>query len=78
MCLLSRTVLQVVQIGSFWLKIEAFYRPEWTKGRHHMRINFKYLQIKNWMLQTLRMEKVDEEKRNHLSSFHVPFLSYGP
>ena len=31
-CLLSRKVLWAVRIGSFWSKIEAFYRPEWTKG----------------------------------------------
>ena len=28
------------------------------------------------MLQTVRVEKVDEKKLGHLSSFHVSFLSY--
>ena len=31
-CLLSRKVWWAVWIGSFWPKIEVFYRPEWTKG----------------------------------------------
>ena len=30
------------------------------------------------MLQTVRPDKVDEKKWSHLSSFHVPSLSYGP
>ena len=29
------------------------------------------------MLQTVRVENVDEKKWGHLSSFHLPFLSYG-
>ena len=31
-CLLSRNVLWAIRIGSFWPKIEVFYRSEWTKG----------------------------------------------
>ena len=31
-CLLSRKVWWALWIGSFWPKIEVFYRPEWTKG----------------------------------------------
>ena len=42
-----------------------------------MKINFDYFQIQKWMLQTVRVEKVDE-KSGRLSSFHVPLLSYGP
>ena len=30
------------------------------------------------MLQTVVAEKVDEKKCGNLSSFHAPFLSYGP
>ena len=26
-------------------KIEVLYRPEWTKGGEHMKINFDYFQI---------------------------------
>ena len=38
-------------------------------------MSFKYFQVQKWMLQADRAEKVDE-KRGHLCSFHVPFLSY--
>ena len=31
-CLHSRNVLWAIRIGSFWPKIEVFYRSEWTKG----------------------------------------------
>ena len=34
-CPLSRKVWWAVWIGSFWPKIEVFYRPEWTKGGPH-------------------------------------------
>ena len=30
------------------------------------------------MLQTVRAEKVHDKNGGHLSSFHIPFLSYGP
>ena len=55
-CLLSRKVWWAVQIGSFWRKIEVFYRPEWTKKGGHMKMNFEYFQIWKWMLQTVRAE----------------------
>ena len=57
-------------------KAEAGQNEPKGKGSH-MKINFEYFQIQKWMLQTVRGEKIDE-KRSHLSSFHVPFLSYGP
>ena len=31
-CLLFRKVWSAAWIGSFWSKIEVFYRPEWIKG----------------------------------------------
>ena len=43
----------------------------------HMKMIFDYFQIQKWMLQTVQVEKVDE-KKDHLSSVHVSFLSYGP
>ena len=43
-------------------KIEVFYRAEWTDVID-LKMNFKYFQIQNWMLQTDRAEKVDEENR---------------
>ena len=39
---------------------------------------FEYFEIQKWMLQAVREGKVDEKKCDHLSSFHDPFLSYGP
>ena len=42
-------------------KIEVFYRPEWTKRGDHIKINFDYFQIKKWMLQTVRAEKLDKK-----------------
>ena len=57
-------------------KVEAGQNE--SKGkRKRMKMNFEYFQIQKWMLQTVRGEKTDE-KRSHLSSFHVSFLSYGP
>ena len=56
-CLLSRKVWWAVQISSFWRKIEIFYRPEWTKVMN-VKINFRYFQIQEWILQTGRAEKV--------------------
>ena len=44
-CLLSRKVLWAVSIGSFWSKIEVFYRPEWTNGettRKSVLVIFKF------------------------------------
>ena len=41
--------------------MEVFYRPEWTKGGDHMKMNFEHFQIQKWMLQTVRVEKVDEK-----------------
>ena len=49
------------RIGSFWPKIEVFYRPEWSKKGYHLKINFEYFWIQKWMLQTVRAEKVDEK-----------------
>ena len=43
-CLLFRKVWWVVQIGSFWPKIEVFYRPEWTKWKHLTR-PFTYMYV---------------------------------
>ena len=43
-----------------------------------MIMNFDYFQIQKWMLQTVRVEKVDEKKWGHFSSFHVSLLSYDP
>ena len=42
-----------------------------------MRMNFDYFQLQKLILQTVTIKKVDE-KRGHLSGFHVSFLSYGP
>ena len=41
-----------------------------------MKMYFDYFEMQKWMLQKPRVEKV-VEKRGHLSSFHVSFLSYG-
>ena len=38
-------------------KIEIFCRPEWTKWK----MDFEYFQIQKRMLQTVILEKVDEE-----------------
>ena len=38
-----------------------------------MKMNFEYFKIQKSMLQTVRVEKLDE-KQGHLFSFHVPFL----
>ena len=38
-------------MGSFWLKVEEFYWPEWTKGAQ---MNFEYFEIQKWLLQTIR------------------------
>ena len=58
--LLSGKVWWAVQIGSFWQKIEVFYRPKWTKIME-LSMNFKYLQIQKWMLHAGRAEKVDKK-----------------
>ena len=42
-----------------------------------IKINFEYFQIQKWMLQTVRVEKVDKKMFSHLFSLYVPFLSYG-
>ena len=42
----------------------------------HMKMNFDYFQIQKRMLQTVKLENVDE-KWDNLPSFHVCFLSYG-
>ena len=39
----------------------------------HMKMNFEYFQIQKWILQTVRVEKVDEK-----NSFHIFFVIYGP
>ena len=44
---------------------------------NHMKMNFEYFHIPKWILLTVRSEKADK-KKGYLSSFHVPFLSYGP
>ena len=43
----------------------------------HIKMSFEYFRIQKLKTQGFRSEKVDE-KRGHLSSFHVLFLSYGP
>ena len=43
-----------------------------------MEINFNYIQIQKLMLQTNRVEKVNEKKGGHLSNLHVFFLRYDP
>ena len=44
-----------------------------------MEINFNYIQIQKLMLQTNRVEKVNEKKKGgHLSNPHVFFLRYDP
>ena len=60
-CLISSKVWWAVQIGRFWPKIEVFYKPESTTWRDHMKMNFEYFQIQNWMLQTVSTGKVDEK-----------------
>ena len=45
--------------------------------RDHMKMNFEYFQIQEWMLQTVKAGKVDK-KWGHLPSLHIPFLRYGP
>ena len=45
---------------------------------HHMKMSFKYFQIQESILQTVRSEQVDEKEWDHLSNFNVPFLIYGP
>ena len=65
-CLRSRKVWWVVRISSFWRKIEVFYRPDWTDAMNlkmnlKKKMNFKYFQIKKWMLQAGRAEKVNEK-----------------
>ena len=47
------------------------------QSEDRMKMNFEYFQIQKWMLQTERAEKISEKKSDHLSSFHVPFLSHG-
>ena len=74
-CLLSRKVWWAVWIGSFWPKIEVFYRPEWTNVGTTWKwilINFKF---RNEYYQKIRKSRW---KMSHLSRFHVPILSYGP
>ena len=74
-CLLSRKVWWVVWIGSFWPKIEVFYRPEWSNVGTTWKwilINFKF---RNEYYQKIRKSRW---KMSHLSRFHVPILSYGP
>ena len=56
---------------------EVFCRPEWSKVGTTWKWVLSIFNFRNqW--QTARSEKVDEKKWCHLSSFHVPFLSYGP
>ena len=44
----------------------------------HMKMILEYFHIQNSEMNiTNRSEKVDEKKWGHLSSFHVPFMSYG-
>ena len=60
-----------VWIGSFWPKIEVLYRPECTKEGTTWKWILSFFKIRN-ELQTVRAEKVDEKKFDHLSSFHLP------
>ena len=48
-----------VWIGSFWPKIEVFYRPEWTKGGSHDNDFWGFPNSE--LFQTFRSEKVDEK-----------------
>ena len=74
-CLLYRKVWQPVRIDSFWSKIEYFTDQNGPKGKPQG--NEFGLFSNSDINVTNRVEKVDE-KNCHLSSFHVPFLSYGP
>ena len=58
-CLFSRKVWWAVWIGSFWPKIEVFYRPEWTKGGPHDNEFWGFPNSE--LFQTFRSEKVDEK-----------------
>ena len=46
------------------------------KGGDHMKMNFEYFQTQKWILQLDRKKQM--KKWGHLSSSHIPFLSYGP
>ena len=66
-CLHSRKVWWAVQISSFWAQIEVFYRPERTRGGTTWKwiwvFKFRNLnfQIQKWMLQTIRVDQIDEK-----------------
>ena len=69
-----RKIWRPVQIGSFWPKIEVFYRSEWTKGG----TTWKQFWIfsNSEMNVTVWAGKVDE-KWGDLSGFDVSIWSYG-
>ena len=57
----SREVWWIFWIGSFWPKLEVFYRPDWTKGRTRWKN-----EMQKWMLQTVRKKKVPQTPINHV------------
>ena len=67
MSLLSRKVWWAAQIGSFWPKVDVFYRSKWIMEGgdggvgDHIKMNFEYFQMQKWIFQTTAAEKVDEK-----------------
>ena len=64
-------VWRAVQSGSFCSKLR-YFTDQNDKSRCHMKMNFDYFQ--KWMLQIVRMEKVDE--KNELICLVFMFFSW--
>ena len=64
------------------LRVFTFYKSimgcsnQWTRmdqRGHHMIMNFDYFQIQKWMLQTVRVEKIDEKNEVIFLFFMFPY-----
>ena len=62
---------ELVALAQNWSILQA--RKDLREDQ--FKINFDYFQIQKWMLQTVRVEKVDE-KKNYLSRLYVFFKIY--
>lgn len=64
----------VVGSGEWFAKIWGILQTRMYQRGNYMKINCDYFYILKLMLQTVRVEELDEK----MASFHVSFLIYGP